>query len=61
PASQESWLISPACSAVLVGAHYRDGCRAGKGFFTIKVRSFSYPTKWVKHGHFGPSSHCPWF
>ncbi|MFM4671138.1 hypothetical protein ACEUEG_19125, partial [Aeromonas media] len=30
PASKGSWLISSACSAVLVGAHYREPRRDGK-------------------------------
>ncbi|HHQ4662700.1 TPA: hypothetical protein ACSPZY_003150, partial [Aeromonas veronii] len=42
PASQESWLISSACSAVLVGAHYREPSRDDKGFFSKKVRSLRY-------------------
>ncbi|MBV7439405.1 hypothetical protein, partial [Aeromonas sp. sif2416] len=33
PTSQGSWLISPACSAVLVGAHYREPGRDDKPFF----------------------------
>ncbi|MCW0507834.1 hypothetical protein, partial [Aeromonas piscicola] len=33
PASQGSWLISSACSAVLVGAHYRERHRDDKAFF----------------------------
>ncbi|MGY3912821.1 hypothetical protein, partial [Aeromonas piscicola] len=32
PASQGSWLIRLACSAVLVGAHYRERRRDDKGF-----------------------------
>ncbi|WP_205597095.1 hypothetical protein, partial [Aeromonas rivipollensis] len=31
PTSLGSWLISSACSAVLVGAHYREPRRDGKG------------------------------
>ncbi|MGY3896744.1 hypothetical protein, partial [Aeromonas enterica] len=42
PASQGSWLISPACCAVLVGAHYREPCRDDKGFFITIVRSLRY-------------------
>ncbi|MGY3895102.1 hypothetical protein, partial [Aeromonas enterica] len=38
PASQGSWLISPACSAVLVGAHYREPRRDDKGFLKKCVR-----------------------
>ncbi|WP_461605784.1 hypothetical protein, partial [Aeromonas allosaccharophila] len=30
PTSLRSWLISPACSAVLVGAHYREPRRDDK-------------------------------
>ncbi|WP_429011275.1 hypothetical protein, partial [Aeromonas allosaccharophila] len=37
-----SWLISPACSAVLVGAHYREPRLDDKGFFSKKVRSLRY-------------------
>ncbi|MFQ2110108.1 hypothetical protein, partial [Aeromonas rivipollensis] len=33
PTSLGSWLISPACSAVLVGAHYREVDHDDKGFF----------------------------
>ncbi|MCV3288488.1 hypothetical protein LZT28_09495, partial [Aeromonas media] len=33
PTSQGSWLISSACSAVLVGAHYREPDHDDKGFF----------------------------
>ncbi|MEH8187698.1 hypothetical protein Q7I35_18330, partial [Aeromonas allosaccharophila] len=44
PASQGSWLISSACSAVLVGAHYREPRRDDKGFFSKKVRSLRYQT-----------------
>ena len=32
PTSLGSWLISSACSAVLVGAHYREPRRDDKGF-----------------------------
>ncbi|MEH8203575.1 hypothetical protein Q7I36_19305, partial [Aeromonas veronii] len=42
PTSQGSWLISSACSAVLVGAHYRELRRDDKGFFSKKVRSLRY-------------------
>ncbi|MFM5849474.1 hypothetical protein ACET69_22435, partial [Aeromonas veronii] len=42
PASLGSWLISPACSAVLVGAHYRERYRDDKGFFSKKTRSLRY-------------------
>ncbi|WP_346208875.1 hypothetical protein, partial [Aeromonas salmonicida] len=38
PASQGSWLISSACSAVLVGAHYREPRRDDKGFLQKCVR-----------------------
>ncbi|WP_421276583.1 hypothetical protein, partial [Aeromonas veronii] len=38
PASLGSWLISPACSAVLVGAHYREPRRDDKGFLQKYVR-----------------------
>ncbi|MDM5152434.1 hypothetical protein, partial [Aeromonas salmonicida] len=41
-ASQGSWLISSACSAVLVGAHYREPRRDDKGFFITIVRSLRY-------------------
>ncbi|MEN3786226.1 hypothetical protein ABDZ30_08665, partial [Aeromonas veronii] len=44
PASLGSWLIRLACSAVLVGAHYREPRRDDKGFFSKKVRSFRYQT-----------------
>ncbi|WP_421344486.1 hypothetical protein, partial [Aeromonas veronii] len=37
-----SWLISSACSAVLVGAHYSEPRRDDKGFFSKKVRSLRY-------------------
>ncbi|MCX9113993.1 hypothetical protein OKS80_13910, partial [Aeromonas veronii] len=37
-----SWLIRLACSAVLVGAHYREPRRDDKGFFSKKVRSLRY-------------------
>ncbi|MEH8173213.1 hypothetical protein, partial [Aeromonas veronii] len=40
PTSLGSWLISSACSAVLVGAHYREPRRDDKGFF-IKKNSFA--------------------
>ncbi|WP_228023810.1 hypothetical protein, partial [Aeromonas veronii] len=36
PASQGGWLIRLACSAVLVGAHYREPRRDDKGFFQQK-------------------------
>ncbi|WP_368221013.1 hypothetical protein, partial [Aeromonas sp. R3-1] len=36
PTSLGSWLISPACSAVLVGGHYREPRRDDKGFFSKK-------------------------
>ncbi|MEH8231230.1 hypothetical protein, partial [Aeromonas veronii] len=42
PTSLGSWLISSACSAVLVGAHYRESRRDDKGFFSKKVRSLRY-------------------
>ncbi|MFQ1635646.1 hypothetical protein ACK39T_19970, partial [Aeromonas veronii] len=42
PTSLGSWLISLACSAVLVGAHYREPRRDDKGFFSKKVRSLRY-------------------
>ncbi|WP_206538772.1 hypothetical protein, partial [Aeromonas finlandensis] len=42
PTSPGSWLISSACSAVLVGAHYREPRRDDKGFFSKKVRSLRY-------------------
>ncbi|HGY5247398.1 TPA: hypothetical protein ACNU2W_003652, partial [Aeromonas salmonicida subsp. pectinolytica] len=38
PASQGSWLISSACSAVLVGAHYREPRQDDKGFLQKCVR-----------------------
>ncbi|WP_348685889.1 hypothetical protein, partial [Aeromonas bestiarum] len=38
PASQGSWLIRLACSAVLVGAHYREPHRDDKGFLKKCVR-----------------------
>ncbi|MFM4680736.1 hypothetical protein ACEUD4_20650, partial [Aeromonas media] len=41
PTSLRSWLISSACSAVLVGAHYREPHRDDKGFFTLTVCSLS--------------------
>ncbi|WP_425892641.1 hypothetical protein, partial [Aeromonas veronii] len=44
PTSLGSWLISSACSAVLVGAHYREPRRDDKGFFSKKVRSLRYQT-----------------
>ncbi|WP_155603300.1 hypothetical protein [Aeromonas salmonicida] len=36
--SQGSWLIRLACSAVLVGAHYREPRRDDKGFLQKCVR-----------------------
>ncbi|HHQ4713855.1 TPA: hypothetical protein ACSP2O_003784, partial [Aeromonas veronii] len=42
PTSLGSWLIRLACSAVLVGAHYRELRRDDKGFFSKKVRSLRY-------------------
>ncbi|WP_232297638.1 hypothetical protein, partial [Aeromonas veronii] len=42
PTSLGSWLISSACSAVLVGAHYREPRRDDKGFFIKKIRSLRY-------------------
>ncbi|HHQ4801825.1 TPA: hypothetical protein ACSP27_000319, partial [Aeromonas veronii] len=44
PTSLGSWLISSACSAVLVGAHYREPRRDDKGFFIKKTRSLRYQT-----------------
>ncbi|WP_323953265.1 hypothetical protein, partial [Aeromonas caviae] len=41
-ASQGSELISSACSAVLVGAHYREPRRDDKGFFSLAVRSLKH-------------------
>ncbi|MDX7780641.1 hypothetical protein SJR98_21405, partial [Aeromonas hydrophila] len=38
PTSQGSWLIRLACSAVLVGAHYREPRRDDKGFLQKHVR-----------------------
>ncbi|WP_204803411.1 hypothetical protein, partial [Aeromonas hydrophila] len=38
PTSQGSWLIRLACSAVLVGAHYRGPRRDDKGFLQKCVR-----------------------
>ncbi|MFM4713561.1 hypothetical protein ACEUEC_19825, partial [Aeromonas veronii] len=38
PTSLGSWLISLACSAVLVGAHYREPRRDDKGFLQKCVR-----------------------
>ncbi|MBV7439494.1 hypothetical protein, partial [Aeromonas sp. sif2416] len=52
PTSQGSWLISPACSAVLVGAHYREPGRDDKRksakngtFCRLVVRMPIYQTK----------------
>ncbi|WP_439842913.1 hypothetical protein, partial [Aeromonas taiwanensis] len=45
PASQGSWLISSAWSAVLVGAHYREPRRDDKGFFTLATRSLKHSAK----------------
>ncbi|HHQ4533863.1 TPA: hypothetical protein ACSP8B_002898, partial [Aeromonas veronii] len=42
PTSLGSWLIRLACSAVLVGAHYREARRDDKAFFIKKVRSLRY-------------------
>ncbi|HHJ4203740.1 TPA: hypothetical protein ACQJJO_004781, partial [Aeromonas veronii] len=42
PTSLGSRLISPACSAVLVGAHYREPRRDDKDFFSKKVRPLRY-------------------
>ncbi|HGY5239591.1 TPA: hypothetical protein ACNV64_004316, partial [Aeromonas salmonicida subsp. pectinolytica] len=38
PASQGSWLISSACSAVLVGAHYRELNLSGKQKHCVLLR-----------------------
>ncbi|MFQ2229378.1 hypothetical protein ACK32Z_21070, partial [Aeromonas hydrophila] len=52
PTSQGSWLIRLACSAVLVGAHYREPRRDDKenfakiGIFWLSaVQTPIYPTK----------------
>ncbi|MFQ2255703.1 hypothetical protein ACK33C_22050, partial [Aeromonas hydrophila] len=52
PTSQGSWLIRLACSAVLVGAHYREPRRDDKGnfakngiFWFPTVQTPIYPTK----------------
>ncbi|MDM5074604.1 hypothetical protein, partial [Aeromonas bestiarum] len=42
PTSLGSWLIRLACSAVLVGAHYREPRRDDKGFFITIARSLRY-------------------
>ncbi|MFM5031202.1 hypothetical protein ACEUDA_19665, partial [Aeromonas rivipollensis] len=52
PTSLGSWLISSACSAVLVGAHYREPLRDGKcktakngTFCSLVVQAPIYQTK----------------
>ncbi|MFM4985680.1 hypothetical protein ACEUB5_18575, partial [Aeromonas veronii] len=40
PASQGSWLIRLACSAVLVGAHYREPRCDDKTFFEENHENF---------------------
>ncbi|HHQ4599827.1 TPA: hypothetical protein ACSP82_000689, partial [Aeromonas veronii] len=40
PASLGSWLISSACSAVLVGAHYRERRCDDKTFFEENHENF---------------------
>ncbi|MGY3870046.1 hypothetical protein ACW5W4_10975, partial [Aeromonas crassostreae] len=42
PTSLGSWLISAACSAVLVGAHYREPGRDDKGFLAKTVRPLTF-------------------
>ncbi|MFM4650947.1 hypothetical protein, partial [Aeromonas bivalvium] len=48
PASQGSWLISPACSAVLVGAHYREPDHDDKGFLAKTVRPLIFYPQTIK-------------
>ncbi|MGL5325484.1 MAG: hypothetical protein ACRC91_12285, partial [Aeromonas sp.] len=48
PTSQGSWLISSACSAVLVGAHYREQRRDDKGFLQKRVRLLKKRTERLK-------------
>ncbi|MGY3932776.1 hypothetical protein ACW5WU_18150, partial [Aeromonas encheleia] len=60
PTSRGSWLISPACSAVLVGAHYREPDRDDKGFFTIIVRSLSSTAKRSFFAHNCIDFGIPW-
>ncbi|WP_323935047.1 hypothetical protein, partial [Aeromonas hydrophila] len=38
PTSQGSWLIRLACSAVLVGAHYRERILSGNPSSAIKLQ-----------------------
>ncbi|WP_429157102.1 hypothetical protein, partial [Aeromonas veronii] len=40
PTSLGSWLISSACSAVLVGAHYREPRRDDNSFFEENHENF---------------------
>ncbi|MDX7829229.1 hypothetical protein SJR89_19375, partial [Aeromonas caviae] len=59
-ASRGSWLIRLACSAVLVGAHYREPRRDDKGFFTEKNRSLRYTAKRFYFVRITTTSGCHW-
>ncbi|WP_368222624.1 hypothetical protein, partial [Aeromonas sp. s4] len=59
-ASQGSELISSACSAVLVGADYREPRRDDKGFFTEKNRSLRYAAKRFYFVRVTTISGCHW-
>ncbi|MDM5064803.1 hypothetical protein OB934_18615, partial [Aeromonas salmonicida] len=60
PASQGSWLIRLACSAVLVGAHYREPSRDDKGFFITIVRSLKYAANPCLFAHNSINSGFDW-
>ncbi|MFM4851110.1 hypothetical protein ACEUDG_20955, partial [Aeromonas rivipollensis] len=60
PASLGSWLISSACSAVLVGAHYREPRRDDKGFFTFTARSLSSAARRSFFAHCPARNAIPW-
>ncbi|MFM5140092.1 hypothetical protein, partial [Aeromonas rivipollensis] len=60
PTSLGSWLISSACSAVLVGAHYREPRRDDKGFFTFNARSLSSAARRSFFTHCPARNAIPW-
>ncbi|WP_209418532.1 hypothetical protein, partial [Aeromonas popoffii] len=60
PTSLGSWLISPACSAVLVGAHYREPRRDDKDFFITIVRSLRYTAISCFFAHYAINSGFDW-
>ncbi|WP_429166917.1 hypothetical protein, partial [Aeromonas rivipollensis] len=60
PTSLGSRLISPACSAVLVGAHYREPRRDDKGFFTFIARSLSSAARRSFFAHSPAQIGIPW-